>query len=85
MKLIFSENEPRSVNDLIRFVGCNVIVTSEDYTIDAYLLDIEYIGTDQSTCHLLLRNSIGSNDYFEASYKILSDGIESIESIESLT
>lgn len=81
MKLIFNKNEPRSVNDFRRFVGCNVTVTSEDYTIDSYLDDIEYIGTDQSTCYLLLRNSIGSSDYFEASYKISSDGIESIESI----
>jgi len=73
MKIIFSKTEPRCVNDFRRFV--------EDYTIDSYLSDIEYTGTGQSTCYLLLRNSIGSDGYFEASYRISSDGIESIESL----
>lgn len=81
MKIIFSKTEPRYINDFRRFVGCNVLITSKNYTINSYLSDIEYTGTGQSTCYLLLRNSIGSDGYFEASYRISSDGIESIESL----
>jgi hypothetical protein len=80
MKIIFNKNEPRTVDDFRKFLGHNVLIKSEDYTIDSYLSDIEF-EQDRTECHLLLHNTIGDGDYYEASYRISIKGIESIESL----